>query len=209
MIQKNVKDLVLNEKDILTQISNDFIVRGMYTFQSRKYLYMVMEFMKGGDFGNLLERVGCLNALKSKFYLAHVVAALEYLHAEGIVHRDLKPENLLIGSDGHVKLADFGLSEFGLRKQFVDATNPLKKNEEQTNQPVCLPVHRGSSKLPASAILDHKVGSDTYNKEAQEAEIDDDIVKHLGRLDIMLEEDKKLITKMTPNYDDFNLKTSW
>ena len=109
-----MKDLVLNEKDILTRVNNSFIVRGIYTFQSRKYLYMVMEYMKGGDFGTLLERVGYLDALRTKFYLAHLVAALEHLHAQGIVHRDLKPENMLIGSDGHVKLADFGLSEAGL-----------------------------------------------------------------------------------------------
>ena len=211
MIQKNVKDLVLNEKEILTRVNNNFIVRGMYTFQSRKYLYMVMEFMKGGDFGTLLERVGFFDETRAKFYLAHVVAALEHLHSEGIVHRDLKPENLLIGSDGHVKLADFGLSEAGLRKKFDDATSPLKKMEEQPHRPVCLPVRRGSSKLPVCALLDHKVGSIGAKKEAQEAEIDDDIVKHLGRLDIMLEEDKRLINKMTmtPNYDDFNLKTSW
>ena len=91
-------------------------MRGIYTFQSRKYLYMVMEYMKGGDFGTLLERVGCFNYERAKFYLAHVVAALEHLHSQGIVHRDLKPENMLIGSDGHVKLTDFGLSEAGLKK---------------------------------------------------------------------------------------------
>ncbi len=76
----------------------DFIVRGMYTFQTPKYLYMVMEYMRGGDFGNLLE-----------------VAGLEHLHSKGIVHRDLKPENMLIGSDGHIKLTDFGLSDAGLK----------------------------------------------------------------------------------------------
>ena len=132
MIQKNVQDLVLNEKEILTRINNNFIVRGIYTFQSRKYLYMVMEYMKGGDFGTLLERIGYFDALRAKFYLAHVVAALEHLHAEGIVHRDLKPENLLIGGDGHVKLADFGLSEAGLRQKFNEAKDPLKKKSTET-----------------------------------------------------------------------------
>ncbi len=59
MVEKNVDDLIMNEKDVLmTGSANDFIVKGIYTFQSRKYLYMVMEFMKGGDFGNLLECVG-------------------------------------------------------------------------------------------------------------------------------------------------------
>jgi serine/threonine protein kinase len=72
--------------------------------------------MKGGDFGNLLENVNALNVETTKFYLAHVVLALEHLHSMGIVHRDLKPENMLISADGHVKLTDFGLSEAGLRK---------------------------------------------------------------------------------------------
>ena len=75
-----------------------------------------MEYMKGGDFGTLLEKVGCFNYERAKFYLSHIVAALDHLHSQGIVHRDLKPENMLIGSDGHVKLTDFGLSEAGLRK---------------------------------------------------------------------------------------------
>jgi serine/threonine protein kinase len=107
----------MNERDILNKVDNDFIVRGVYTFQSKKYLYMVMEYMKGGDFGNLLENVHALNVETTKFYLAHVVLALEHLHSMGIVHRDLKPENMLIAADGHVKLTDFGLSEAGLRKK--------------------------------------------------------------------------------------------
>jgi len=88
---------------------------------------MVMEFMKGGDFGTLLERVGSFNYERAKFYLSHLVVALEHLHSQGIVHRDLKPENMLIGSDGHVKLTDFGLSEAGLRK-LVD--KKVTKKEE-------------------------------------------------------------------------------
>ena len=80
MVEKNVQEFVMTERDILNAIDNDFIVRGIYTFQSRKYLYMVMEYMKGGDFGSLLERVGCFNYERAKFYMAHLVAALEHLH---------------------------------------------------------------------------------------------------------------------------------
>ena len=61
MIEKNVTEFVLNERNILSQMNNDFIVRGVYNFQSTKYLYMVMEFMKGGDFAHLLEEVGCFD----------------------------------------------------------------------------------------------------------------------------------------------------
>lgn len=85
-----------------------------------------MEYMKGGDFGNLLENFYALNYEYTKFYLAHVVLALEHLHSNGIVHRDLKPENMLISADGHVKLTDFGLSEAGLRKK-IQKSIVLKK----------------------------------------------------------------------------------
>jgi serine/threonine protein kinase len=61
MVDLNVADFIMNEKNILTKVDNDFIIKGMYTFQSPKYLYMVMEYMKGGDVANLLERFGCFN----------------------------------------------------------------------------------------------------------------------------------------------------
>ena len=61
MVEKNVTDFVINERDILNKIDNDFIVRGMWSFQSKKYLYLVMEYMPGGDFGSLLEKFGSFN----------------------------------------------------------------------------------------------------------------------------------------------------
>jgi serine/threonine protein kinase len=115
MVAKNVQDLIMNERNILSMVDNEFVVRGVWTFQSRRYLYMVMDYMKGGDFATLLEKVHHFNDATAKFYVAHVVAALEHIHKSKIVHRDLKPDNLLIGGDGHVKLTDFGLSDAGLR----------------------------------------------------------------------------------------------
>ena len=70
MMEKNVVEYVINEKNILSQVSNEFIVRGVYTFQSKKFLYMVMEFMKGGDFSSLLEQVGSFDEDTAKYYLA-------------------------------------------------------------------------------------------------------------------------------------------
>ena len=116
MMEKNVVEFVMNEKNILSQVSNEFIVRGVYTFQSKKFLYMVMEFMKGGDFSSLLENVGAFEEDTAKYYIAQIILALEYLHSKGVIHRDLKPDNILIDADGKIKLTDFGLSEAGLRK---------------------------------------------------------------------------------------------
>lgn len=90
---------------------------------------MVMEYMRGGDFGTLLEKCGCFNYETARFYLAHIVAGLEHLHSRGIVHRDLKPENMLIGADGHIKLTDFGLSDAGLKKILKQAPHQEEKKE--------------------------------------------------------------------------------
>lgn len=115
MREKNVIEYVLNEKEILNSTNNDFIVRGIYTFQTKKYLYMVMEYMKGGDLSNLLENIGYFDEKDAKYYLAQIVLALEYLHSNQVIHRDLKPDNILIDSEGRIKLTDFGLSETGLK----------------------------------------------------------------------------------------------
>mmetsp|Transcript_30885 Transcript_30885/g.41940 ORF Transcript_30885/g.41940 Transcript_30885/m.41940 type:complete len:115 (-) Transcript_30885:1043-1387(-) len=80
MVKKNVIDLVVGEANILKELNSDFIVRGIYNFQSQRYLYMVMEYMRGGDFGTLLNKIGVFSMEVAKFYLAHLVLALEYLH---------------------------------------------------------------------------------------------------------------------------------
>lgn len=125
-MEKNVVEYVINEKNILSQMSNEFIVRGVYTFQSKKFLYMVMEFMKGGDLSSLLEQVGSFDEDTAKYYLAQIVLALEYLHSKGVIHRDLKPDNILIDSEGRIKLTDFGLSEAGIQKIKASASKAVK-----------------------------------------------------------------------------------
>ena len=114
MVDKNVVEFVTNEKNILSSVSNEFIVRGVYMFQSKMFLYMVMEYMKGGDFSSLLENVGAFDEETAKYYMAQIVLALEYLHDKGVIHRDLKPDNILIDGEGRIKLTDFGLSEAGI-----------------------------------------------------------------------------------------------
>ncbi|KAM0755998.1 kinase-like protein [Meredithblackwellia eburnea MCA 4105] len=115
MIAKNQVTNVKAERMILmTQTESDFVVKLYYTFQSKDYLFLVMEYLNGGDCAALVKNMGELPEEWARKYIAEVVVGLEYLHASGIVHRDLKPDNLLIDPKGHLKLTDFGLSRIGL-----------------------------------------------------------------------------------------------
>nr|KYP61454.1 Microtubule-associated serine/threonine-protein kinase 3 [Cajanus cajan] len=121
MIRKNAVESILAERDILITVRNPFVVRFFYSFTCRENLYLVMEYLNGGDLYSLLRNLGCLDEEVARVYIAEVVLALEYLHSLRVVHRDLKPDNLLIAHDGHIKLTDFGLSKVGL----INSTDDL------------------------------------------------------------------------------------
>jgi len=99
------------EKNILTRINHPFIVNLYASFQDEKNLYMLMEYVIGGELFSQLRKVGRFSNDTSRFYAAEIVLALEYLHERNIVYRDLKPENLLIDKDGHMKITDFGFAK--------------------------------------------------------------------------------------------------
>ncbi|PWA02227.1 hypothetical protein BB558_001651 [Smittium angustum] len=106
-----------NEKNILESISHPFIVKLHCTFQDLRSLYMVMDFVPGGELFSHLRRHGRFSEDVAKFYTSEIVLAVEFLHRNNIVYRDMKPENLLLDSDGHIKITDFGFS-----KHVVDRT---------------------------------------------------------------------------------------
>ncbi|KAJ1308500.1 hypothetical protein OPQ81_004204 [Rhizoctonia solani] len=115
MIAKNQITNVKAERMILMkQSESPFVVKLYFTFQSKENLYLVMEYLNGGDCASLIKTLGALPEEWTKAYIAEVTLGLEYLHAKGVVHRDLKPDNLLIDQHGHLKLTDFGLSRIGL-----------------------------------------------------------------------------------------------
>jgi len=105
------------EKNILQRITHPFIVTLFASFQDEKNLYMLMEYIIGGELFSQLRKVGRFSNDTSRFYAAEIVLALEYLHEKNIVYRDLKPENLLIDREGHMKITDFGFA-----KQVEDRT---------------------------------------------------------------------------------------
>lgn len=109
MIYKNQVAHVRAERDILAVAKNPWIVELKCSFQDEKFLYLVMEFLQGGDLMTLLMEKDILSEDESRFYIAETILAVESVHKLDYIHRDLKPDNLLIGRDGHVKLSDFGL----------------------------------------------------------------------------------------------------
>ncbi|XP_077133860.1 microtubule-associated serine/threonine-protein kinase 2 [Ranitomeya variabilis] len=114
LILRNQVQQAFVERDILTFAENPFVVSMFCSFETKRHLCMVMEYVEGGDCATLLKNIGALPVDMARMYFAETVLALEYLHNYGIVHRDLKPDNLLITSMGHIKLTDFGLSKIGL-----------------------------------------------------------------------------------------------
>ncbi|KAH3739391.1 ribosomal protein S6 kinase alpha-1-like isoform X2 [Dreissena polymorpha] len=102
------------ERDILADVNHPYIVRLHYAFQTEGKLYLILEFLRGGDLFTRLSKEVMFTEEDVKFYLAELALALDHLHSIGIVYRDLKPENILLDSDGHIKLTDFGLSKESL-----------------------------------------------------------------------------------------------
>ncbi|XP_058108208.1 probable serine/threonine protein kinase IREH1 isoform X2 [Magnolia sinica] len=141
MIRKNAVESILAERNILISVRNPFVVRFFYSFTCQENLYLVMEYLNGGDLYSLLRNLGCLEEDVARIYIAEVVLALEYLHSLRVVHRDLKPDNLLIAHDGHIKLTDFGLSKVGLINSTDDLSGPavsgtslLGEDESQSSE---------------------------------------------------------------------------
>ncbi|TNN19686.1 Serine/threonine-protein kinase greatwall [Schistosoma japonicum] len=110
MKKKNLAEKVTCERNALAVSKCPYIVHLYYSLQTVSHIYLVMEYLVGGDLKALLLVMGCLQESHAAIYFVEIAIALEYLHKHGIIHRDLKPDNILIDSKGHLKLTDFGLS---------------------------------------------------------------------------------------------------
>ncbi|XP_059517009.1 serine/threonine-protein kinase greatwall isoform X3 [Myotis daubentonii] len=116
MINKNMTDQVQAERDALALSKSPFIVHLYYSLQSASNVYLLMEYLIGGDVKSLLHIYGYFDEMMAVKYISEVALALDYLHRHGIIHRDLKPDNMLISNEGHIKLTDFGLSKVTLNR---------------------------------------------------------------------------------------------
>ena len=104
------------ERDLMVKINCPFIVNIKFAFQDESKLYIITEFMQGGEMFFHLHKEKRFSEEKTRFYIAEIVMAIDFLHKNKMLYRDLKPENIMIDANGHIKLTDFGLSKM-IKKQ--------------------------------------------------------------------------------------------
>jgi len=100
-----------NEKNVLEMVDHPFVVNMIWSTQDTRNIYLLFEFVLGGELFSHLRNAGRFTGEMSRFYAAEILLALEYLHSKNIVYRDLKPENILLDRNGHVKITDFGFAK--------------------------------------------------------------------------------------------------
>ena len=145
-IEKNKQQFhVKTERKILEIIEHPFVAKLYYAFQNSEKLYLLTEYMPGGEMFYHLHKDIYFSEERTKFYISEIILALIYLHKNNIIYRDLKPENILLDEQGHIKLTDFGLSKI---------VNNINKDKTYT---IC-----GTPEYVAPEVLLNK----GYNKSA-------------------------------------------
>ena len=119
----NICEIMAEKEAFMLTNGHPFITTMYCCFQNTEHLFFVMEYMSGGNLKEQLDKVEFFSEKRTKFYAAEIVLAVEFLHQHGILHRDLKLANVLVDSDGHCKIADFGLSKLGLFRDCKTRTN--------------------------------------------------------------------------------------
>lgn len=159
MLNKNQLMHVRTEKEILTA-NNPWIVNLKYSFQDEQFLYLVMNFLPGGDLMNLLMKKDILTEEEARFYTAEMILAVDSVHKLNCIHRDLKPDNILIGKDGHIQLSDFGLSKISDKTFFPLSTKDDDNNNNKlvNNPKDLITMHNPKSGTTSGSSLGSKTG---------------------------------------------------
>ena len=139
MNKKNQLNHIRAERDILASADCRWIVQLKSSFTDSKYLYLVMEYLPGGDLMNLLMDKDVFSEEEARFYIAEMILAVECVHGLNYIHRDIKPDNILIDTSGHIKLTDFGLCKMYNTKNTdqescFNESIPEKSIEESPNE---------------------------------------------------------------------------
>ena len=155
MYKKNQIIHVRTEREILKTANNSWVVNLRYSFQDDNFLYLVMDFLSGGDLMSLLIKKDILSEDESRFYIGELDLAIETVHKMNCIHRDLKPDNILIDRDGHIKLSDFGLSKLS-DQSFYPISSELeekeKNSEENSEVTKTIPSSRNSFNLELDSL---------------------------------------------------------
>ncbi|CAH8313455.1 unnamed protein product [Eruca vesicaria subsp. sativa] len=145
MLRRGQVEHVRSERNLLAEVDSNCIVKLYCSFQDDDYLYLIMEYLPGGDMMTLLMRKDTLSEDEARFYVAEAVLAIESIHKRNYIHRDIKPDNLLLDRIGHLRLSDFGLckpldcsviesedfSGGGLEREEITSTAPKRSQQEQ------------------------------------------------------------------------------
>ena len=131
---KNQVIHVRNEQLFMSKVKSPWIVELKASFQEDDYLYLVMEYLPGGDFMNLLIKKDILTEDEAKFYTAELILAIENIHKLDCIHRDIKPDNVLIDKTGHIKLSDFGLAKVSPKIFEINNNNENIDFKPETHQ---------------------------------------------------------------------------
>jgi len=127
MVKKNQVAHIRAERDVLALADNPWVVKLHFSFQDEFNLYLVMEFLQGGDLMTVLMDKDILSEEATRFYIAEIALAIMSVHKLNYVHRDLKPDNILLDKTGHIKLSDFGLCKAFEEPQNVPYLEQYKK----------------------------------------------------------------------------------
>lgn len=135
MIRKDQINHVLAERDLLAENmsglqNNPWVVNLFFSFQDQDYLYLIMEYVPGGDMMTMLIKEDTFPEDWTRFYIAETVLAIHSIHKLNYIHRDIKPDNLLIDRDGHIKLSDFGLCT-GLQTNRLNSLSAKLQNQSR------------------------------------------------------------------------------
>ncbi|KAH7926029.1 kinase-like protein [Leucogyrophana mollusca] len=149
MLKRDQLAHVRAERDLLAESTSPWVVQLFYSFQDPLYLYLIMEFLPGGDLMTMLMKYDVFSEDVTRFYMAECILAIEAVHDLGYIHRDIKPDNILIDKNGHLKLSDFGLST-GLHKTTDGDFYKRLLEQEKTRDPARNSVQVNSINLTMS-----------------------------------------------------------